>query len=120
MIILDTNKDTLVTMRCGEYRSGQSSYYPNFLNWFAKHQATGEEKYNAFPLPFSTSNNRYVQFTLQTRDWAAGMWLFELRQAVGGTALTTILAWAQPASKTVANSPYDYTSGDTDTYHIYE
>lgn len=120
MIVLDTTKDTVVSMRCGEYRLSGQSFCPNFLFWFAKHQTTGEEKQNAFPGIFLVNNGRYVQFNLPTRDWEKGMWLFELRQTTGGLTLTTILAWAQDGTETVANDPKTYTVGDTQTYHIYE
>ena len=120
MIILDTSRDTFVTMRCGEYRSGGLSLCPNFLFWYAKHQTTGEEKENEFPGNFTANNGRYVQFNLPTTGWTNGMWLFELRQTTGGNALTTTLAWAQPRGETVDNESYNYTGGDTDTYHIYE
>lgn len=108
-------------MRIGELRGqNNGSYSPSALFYFAENLTTGEQKQNNFPFPFAEQNTRYVKFTVSTSGWTAGMWLFELRTSYAGATVTTILAWAQPGSKTLASDPKTYTIGDTQTYHIYE
>ena len=108
-------------MRIGELRGqNNGSYSPAVLFYFAENLTTGEQKQNNFPFNFTVKNTRYVQFNVQTSGWTSGMWLFELRTSYAGDTVTTILAWAQPGTKTLASDPKTYTVDDTQTYHIYE